>query len=205
MPQVVIYVDPTGPAPIGWSQAAGVVGDTLFTFLRQSNAPFIGIENFYPQVVLKPFRSTARHAYDIVITDPVGAQGQASIPGSVMTDDFGLEVYFRNAEKQPVKLIASGRVSLNGYVYNKGTALSPATFEVGPEGPAGPQGDTGATGAPGAPGVRGSRWYSGAGPPSMGVPDDRVDGDMWLNETNGDVWRWDAATAMWATFQGTGG
>jgi hypothetical protein len=35
------------------------------------------------------------------------------------------------------------------------------------------------------------------------IPDDRVDGDMWLDETTGDVWRWSAATSRWLAFKGT--
>jgi hypothetical protein len=57
---------------------------------------------------------------------------------------------------------------------------------------AGPVGDQG---------VRGSRWYTGPGAPGA-VPDVRVEGDMWLNETNGDVWRWDAGAGTWMAFKG---
>jgi hypothetical protein len=48
--------------------------------------------------------------------------------------------------------------------------------------------------------MRGSRWYTGAGAPAI-VPDTRVEGDMYLDESNGDVWRWDGAT--WTAFKGT--
>lgn len=204
MAQVIIHVDPTGPSPIGWAQAAGMPGDTLFAFKKQSGIPFPNIADYYPQVVLKPFTSTAKHAYDIVITDPVGATGIATIPGSVMNDNFGMEVYARNALGQPTRMLAAGRVALNGYAYTQGGPLSPATYEVGPTGATGPQGEVGPKGDTGLPGARGSRWYSGAGAPTA-VPDDRVEGDMWLNESNGDVWRWSDATAMWAPFTGTGG
>jgi hypothetical protein len=60
-------------------------------------------------------------------------------------------------------------------------------------GPRGVQGDQG---------VRGSRWYTGAGPPGI-VPDTRIEGDMYLDESNGDVWRWDEGARTWTAFKGT--
>jgi len=39
--------------------------------------------------------------------------------------------------------------------------------------------------------MRGSRWYTGAGAPDDTIPDERVIGDMYLDETTADVWRWD--------------
>jgi hypothetical protein len=50
--------------------------------------------------------------------------------------------------------------------------------------------------------VRGSRWYTGAGAPTLPAAD-RVEGDMYLDENNGDVWRWDAPTGTWMAFTGT--
>ena len=61
----------------------------------------------------------------------------------------------------------------------------------------GAKGDVGATGDPG---VRGSRWYTGAGPPAA-VPDPRVVGDMYLDESTADVWRWDGTTWLGYTRQ----
>ena len=164
MHQAVIYIDPTGPAPIGFSQAAGMPGDVRFDFKTQTNLAYPGIADLYPQLVLRPFTQYGAHACDIVINDPTGASGIATIPGSVMNDRFHAEVYERNS--------------------------------IGPTGPAGPQGATGATGDTGEAGARGSRWYTGAGPPGV-IPDVRVEGDMYLDESNGDVWRWDGATATW--------
>jgi hypothetical protein len=34
------------------------------------------------------------------------------------------------------------------------------------------------------------------------VPDSRVDGDMWLDETTGDVWRWSDTTRSWSAYRG---
>lgn len=62
------------------------------------------------------------------------------------------------------------------------------TGPTGPTGPAGSDGADGATGpagADGADGVDGSTWYHGAGAPSNGTG---IDGDYYLNTTNGDVY-----------------
>jgi len=201
MHQAVIHIDPVGPVPVGFTQAAGMPGDIKFDFKTQGNLAYTGIEDLYPQLVLRPFTRTSLHAYNIEINDPTGASGIATIPGSVMNDRCSVEVYTRNSLGQPQRMIAVGKIDLNGYSYGSSGPLSPATYEVGPSGPAGPQGPTGSQGLPGDPGVRGSRWYTGAGAPSIGVPDDRVEGDMWLNESNGDVWRWTAALG-WSAFTG---
>jgi len=203
MHQAIIHVDPTGPSPIGFAQAAGMPGDVRFDFKTQTNLAYPNIVELYPQMVLRPFTLGGAHAYDIAINDPTGASGIATIPGSVMNDNFGVEVYSRNSIGQPQRMLAYGRISLNGYAYLNTTGpLSPATYSIGPSGPAGPQGATGTPGPTGSPGARGSRWYTGAGVPSGVIPDDRVDGDMYLDETNGDVWRWTAAAATWMRFTG---
>jgi hypothetical protein len=202
MHQAVIYIDPTGAAPIGFAQAAGMPGDIRFDFKTQANLAYPNIADLYPQLVLRPFTQVQISAYDIVINDPTGASGIATIPGSVMNDRFGVEVYSRNSVGQPQKMLGVGRIDLTGYGYLSNSPLSPAVATVGPSGPAGAQGATGLPGAPGLPGARGSRWYTGAGAPGGAVPDTRVDGDMWLDETTGDVWRWDAGTSSWSAFKG---
>jgi hypothetical protein len=200
MNQVTVYVDPVGCSSIGWTQAAGMPGDTTFLFRTPSNHAYPNIADMAPQLVLKPYTSLTISAYDIVINDPTGAAGIATIPGSVMVDRFHIEVYERNALSQPVRMFATGRIALNGYAYTKTGPLAPATYSPGPSGPAGPVGATGAPGPAGDPGVRGSRWYTGAGAPNASLPDVRVTGDMYLDETNGDVWRWDGAS--WVAFKG---
>jgi hypothetical protein len=202
MHQAVVYVDPTGAAPIGFAQAAGMPGDIRFDFKTQTGLAYPDIVDLYPQLVLRPFTQTQISAYDIVINDPTGASGIATVPGSVMNDRFSAEVYSRNSIGQPQKMLAVGRIDLTGYGYISNSPLSPAAATIGPSGPAGPQGSTGAQGPTGIPGERGSRWYTGAGPPSGLVPDTRVDGDMWLDESNGDVWRWSATFSTWLTFKG---
>ena len=198
MNQVTVYVDPVGTSAIGWTQAAGMPGDTRFLFKTPGNMAYPGIAEMHPQLVLRPHTLFQLAAYDIEINDPAGAAGIASIPGSVMVDRMNIEVYERNSDLRPVRMLAVGRVEINGYGYTSTSPLSPATYSEGPAGPAGPMGPTGAVGAPG---MRGSRWYTGPGAPGA-VPDTRVDGDMYLDESTGNVWRWDAGSTTWAAFKG---
>ena len=197
MHQVTVYVDPTGHSAIGWSQAAGMPGDTRFLFRTPGNFAYPGIAEMKPQLVLRPFTTHTANAYDIDINDPTGAAGIATIPGSVMNDRMQIEVYERNSIDQPVRLLASGRVEITGYGYVSQSPLSPATYA---QGPAGPAGEDGTQGVQGEQGVRGSRWYTAAGPPTGPIPDERVNGDMYLDEVNGDGWRWDGVT--WSAFRG---
>lgn len=192
MHHATIHINPVGVSPVGFAQASGMPGDLRVNFKTQANLAYPNIAAEHPQLVLRPFTSFGAHAYDIVIDDPTGASGLATVPGSVMNDRFAVEIYTRDIELRPKRMIACGRVDLNGWAYTTQSPLSPATYSTGPMGPAGPQGPTGAQG------VRGSRWYTGAGNPSFTAD---VEGDMYLNETNGDVWRWGGAS--WARFTGT--
>ena len=195
MHQAVIYIDPTGPAPIGFAQAAGMPGDIRFDFKTQQSLAYPNVGDLYPQLVLRPFTRPDIHAYDIAINDVTGASGVATVPGSVMNDRFNVEVYSRSQYGTPQRMLAYGRVDLNGYGYMRTGPLGPASYPTGPAGPVGPVGPVGAQG------IRGSRWYTGAGAPA-GIPDERVDGDMYLDESNGDVWRWSAAASAWTAFKG---
>lgn len=191
MHHATIFMPPVGFVSIGFAQAAGLPGDIRIDFKTQANAPYTAIASQYPQLVLRPVHRIATFAYDIVIDDPSEASGVASIPGPVMGDVCGIEVYTRNSDGNPQRMIAAGRVDLTGYSYASGEKLSPATYPVGPPGP---------PGATGPAGVRGSRWYTGVGAPTS-VPGTRVEGDMWLDEATGDVWRWSDVTG-WTTFKG---
>jgi hypothetical protein len=200
MHQSTIYVNPTLPDNIGFAQAAGTPGDVRFYFKALSGLPYAEIAGLNPQLVLRPFTSGTISGYDITVDDPTGASGLAVIPASVMNDRFNIEVYTRNDLLQPQDLLACGRIDLTGYGYIAYSPLAPAAYSQGPAGPAGAPGPTGAPGVTGDPGMRGSRWYTGAGAPGGGIPDNRIEGDMWLDEMTGDVWRWSAGT--WTTFKG---
>ena len=200
MHRAVIYVDPVGPAPVGFAQAAGMPGDIRFDFKTQGNLAYPNIADLFPQLVLRPYTKPEIYAYDITIDDVTGASGLAVVPGVVMNDRFAIEVYARNSTGAPQRMLAVGRADLNGYGYVSTGPLGPASYPTGPVGPAGPVGAPGVAGPVGDPGMRGSRWYTGAGSPSA-VPDERVDGDMWLDESTGDVWRWSGPTG-WSRFRG---
>jgi hypothetical protein len=198
MHQATIFVNPTLPDEIGFAQAAGVPGDVRFYFKSPDGLPYVEIADLNPQLVMRPFTSSGAFGYDIIVNDVTGASGIATIPGSAMNDRFNIEVYTRDVEDRPLDLLACGRIDLTGYGYIKYGPLSPATYSTGPMGPAGPQGPRGIQGEQG---VRGSRWYTGVGVP-ITVPDVRMEGDMYLNESNGDVWRW--SEGSWTAFKGTG-
>ena len=155
MHHATLHIDPTGAAPIGFSQATGMPGDIRIDFKTQGNIAYPDIASLHPQLVLRPFTTSTAYAYDIVINDPTGSSGVATIPGSVMNDLFNVEVYTRNDIGQPQRMIAVGRVDLTGYAYRISDKLGEATYSVGPEGPPGPTGESG------SPGERGSRWYTG--------------------------------------------
>lgn len=192
MHQATIYIDPVSPAPIGFAQAAGMPGDIRFDFKTQGNLAYPDVGSLYPQLVMRPFTRHGVLSYDIDINDPTGASGIAVVPGVEMNDRFNIEVYSRTAGGSPLRMLACGRVDLTGYGYDRLGALGPASY---PEGPAGPVGAAGPQGAVGPQGVRGSRWYTGAGNPTA-VPDERVTGDMYLDENTGAVWRWDGLAWM---------
>jgi hypothetical protein len=196
----MIYVNPTLPDEIGFAQAAGTPGDVRFYFKAPNGLPYAEIADLNPQLVMRPFTSSGIYGYDIVVNDVTGASGIATLPASVMNDRFNIEVYTRNDQLQPQNMLACGRIDLTGYGYAIYGPLAPASYSAGPSGPAGPVGPPGRQGDPGDPGVRGSRWYTGAGAPGA-VPDLRIEGDMWLDETTGDVWRW--SSGSWGAFRGT--
>ena len=148
MHQAVIYIDPVGPAPVGFAQAAGMPGDIRFDFKTQGNLAYPNIVDLFPQLVLRPFTQSGAHACDIVINDPTGASGIATVPGSVMNDRFHAEVYSRNSIGQPQRMLASGRIDLNGYAYTQSGPLGPFSYSIGPTGPAGPRVRPGRRGFP---------------------------------------------------------
>ena len=198
MHTATIYVNPTLPDEIGFAQAAGMPGDVQFYFKGLDGMPYTDIAGLNPQLVMRPFTACGIFGYDINIHDVTGASGIATVPGSAMNDRFNIEVYTRNDQLQPQDMIACGRIDLTGYGYAIYGPLAPASYSTGPQGAPGPMGPRGVQGDPG---LRGSRWYTGAGAP-LNVPDTRIEGDMWLDETSGDVWRWSDVSG-WSAFKGT--
>src|SRR5262245_37965895 len=107
-----LYIDPVGTTKIGFAQASGMPGNFRFDFKKQTGIPYPNVDTLYPQLVLRPFTKTGVHAADIVIDDITGASGLAQVPGVVINDTFNVEVYERNADGQPQRMLATGRLSL---------------------------------------------------------------------------------------------
>lgn len=105
---------------------------------------------------------------------PAGPAGAAGTPGSVWRDGAGAPSnglgvngdYYLNDTNGDVYLKASGTYSIVANIK-------------------GPTGATGAAGANGSNGTNGSVWRDGAGAPSNSLG---VNGDYYLNDTNGDVY-----------------
>lgn len=83
-------------------------------------------------------------------------------------------------------------------------ATGPAglTGPAGPQGPAGAAGPPGGAGATGPAGTRGSMWYVAAGPPTTIAGE--LPGDMYLDNTTGDIYQIDAGTRSWKKVMGEG-
>lgn len=75
----------------------------------------------------------------------------------------------------------------NGEVWKKvDTTWTDTGFSIkGATGSTGSTGSTGATGSTGPTGTAGTKWYTGTGAPSSGTG---VDGDLYINKSNGDIY-----------------
>ncbi len=117
-----------------------------------------------------------------------GPQGAAGTPGAV----------WRNGDGPPPTNHANGDYwlnNLNGDVYKQTNGNYGVVANIkgaaGAQGPQGIQGATGpagsgtGTGTVGPAGAPGAVWRAGSGAP----PTNNVDGDFWLNNLNGDVYR----------------
>lgn len=129
---------------------------------------------------------------------PTGADGAAGVVGSVWRngngvpsntlgvdndyylDDVTGDVYLRSGGAYSVQTNIKGATGATGATGSAGAAGT-----QGIQGPAGPTGADGAAGASGVDGAAGSVWRSGVGSPSNGLG---VDGDYYLNTSNGDVY-----------------
>lgn len=64
---------------------------------------------------------------------------------------------------------------------------------TGPQGPAGPIGSTGPQG------IRGATWWVDSNAPTTHVFTGLIDGDLYLDNVNFEVWSWDAGTSTWTS------
>lgn len=134
-------------------------------------------------------------------TGPIGLTGSTGAPGPANSLSIGTvtssttpsATITGSSPNQTLNLVlAKGDTGATG---NTGaTGATGLTGATGPQGIQGVKGDTGATGATGPTGAagangtngtNGTKWYEGAGAPST----THVDGDFYLNTTNGDVYQ----------------
>lgn len=184
--QQIIDVNPIEPVRIGFRQAHGAAFRCDFTFLTP------GAVDEFPQLVFRPRSKGGASAYDLVTDNPAAGTAHVDVPGVFFNDPNGyiVELYTRDAEGHPTRLIAHGEMALTGGAYAYDGPLGPASLPTGPVGPAGPAGVAGQPGPAGAPG---SIWTTGIGAP---VTAGSVTGDMYLDTATGNVWRWTGAS--WA-------
>ena len=190
------------PGDLSLRHPFGVDLDLAIAFRDQHDAP-VDPAPIWPQLALLPRSRGGVYAYDIETTSSAGGTAQVSIPGAALTDrsGYGLELYLRAANAVPgdpplpVGLAAQGVLRLQGSAYQRYGPLAPISVPVvtGPTGPQGPQGE--ASTVPGPTGQRGSVWTTGPGDPV--VMGGELPGDMFLDETTGNVWQFDTATG-WA-------
>lgn len=194
-----IIVNDYEPVNLSVRALKGVALDLRVRMIDLANAPIDPTARF-PQLVLFPRAGGGVRPYDMEPYDAVNGVSVARIPGSDLQDarGYNLELYLREANpvpedpELPSQLAATGEVVLRGGAHSHVGPMSNINIPVvvGPPGPAGEQGEQGDTGAPGAPGQRGATWFTGTGDPSItGI--ELVPGDMYLDNSNGSVWRWE--------------
>jgi len=199
MTSAVINLNPVEPAPLSIRHPLGTTLDLSLSFHDQQDG-VVDPTPLYPQLALMPRSRGGMYAYAME-TSPTEAS--VTIPGAALLDPSGysIELYQRQENEVPgdppvpVALMATGVLALQGRAYIRMGPLGQIEVPVitGPQGPVGPQGIQGIPGEPGEPGEDGQRgavWTTGPSTPI--VLGGEIDGDMYLNETNGDVWRFEA-------------
>lgn len=187
------------PAPLSMRHPLGINLDLNVTMRDQSGDP-IDLATSYPQFVLLPRSRGGVYPYDMtVLTNTVGI-ASVSVPGTSLVDERGynIELYSRHDNvvpgdpSIPTGLVARGTLITEGSAYMTEGPLNLINIPV-VVGPAGPIGPMGAPGPVGSTGSRGSVWFTGSGFPTD--PGGLLVGDMYLDESNGDVYRFNGS--MW--------
>jgi hypothetical protein len=205
-----IVVNPIEPALLSARVALGVPFDLHLSFRRQDGLTPVDPNTLMSQLALLPRSARQVWAYDVTTSNSYEGTATVSVPGTVLVDPngYGIELYQRRAALNPtdppvaVGLLAKGVLRLEGSAYMQMGPLGMVNIPVvvGPPGPPGLSvtGPAGPIGSPGPSGQRGSIWTTGVGSP--GAVGTELTGDMYLDESNGDVWRFDGATWMRGTF-----
>jgi len=176
-----ITVNNVEPAMLSARIPLGVNLD-LAVKMKTQRGETIDQTSLYPQLILLPRSHGGAMPFDMEI-DTVDQSSRALVHGSFLTDVVGynLELYQREAGTPPVPvgLLAKGHLATEGSAYTgfKGALIIVPPVVVGPPGPPGPTG------------ARGSIWFSGTGAPVSVIG--AIEGDMYLDETTGDVYRFE--------------
>lgn len=113
----------------------------------------------------------------------------AAVNGQVVTWDAVRRAWvprdFEGTVSVNVGSTTTGAPGSSAAVTNSGTPEAVVLDFTIPRGDVGAPGSPGSPGAPGSPGTPGAVWYAGSGAPSGGLG---VNGDFYLNATNGDVY-----------------
>ena len=193
-----IVVNDVEPAVLSMRAPTGLEFILGIKFLKQNKDP-IDLATLLPQLVLLPRSTGGVFATDVVTVDGQLGYGKAQIPATALVDRAGynLELYQRvpaiapEDPPYPTGLLAKGALILEGSSYQGWSPLAPIIVPVitGPQGPQGaPGADSTVPGPVGPKGQRGSIWTTGVGNPV--ATGSEVEGDMYLDEGNGNVWRW---------------
>ena len=185
-----IVVTGIEPAPLSLRWPLGINLDLKVKMIRQNGT---AIDPTHSQFVLLPRSKGGAYPHDMEAFDVPGGIASIEIPGLFLQDPLGynIELYTRRENSPitdpliPTGLAAKGVLVTEGSAYTQNGPLAMINIPV----------ITGPPGPPGEQGVRGSVWTTGSGDPTM--QGNEQTGDMYLNEFNGDVWRYDGGAAMW--------
>lgn len=191
----IIDLSPVEPARIGFRMARGEKFREEF-FFKKIDGSIADITGLSPVLVFLPKSKPGAWGYDLDVADPKTGYGFVDVNGTFFNDPNGYrcELYSRDDLGRPIELLAVGEVAMTGSAYSYDGPLGPMTLPQGPIGPPGPEGPEG---IPGPTGQRGSIWLTGTTAPDQ---PGEVEGDMWLDTTTGNVWRWDQSvgpSGMW--------
>jgi hypothetical protein len=199
-----IYLTGIEPAPLSLRHPLGTSLDLMLTMKSQRDTP---VDPTLTQFVLLPRSHGGIYAYDMQAYDVANGIARVEINGTAFTDmaGYGIEVYARQPNPSgeptdppvPTALIAQGTMAMQGIAHQKMGPLGMISVPT-VTGPAGPTGATGAVGPTGDTGQRGSVWYTGTSDP--GTIAGQLVGDMYLNETTGDVWRFNGEIWLRGSF-----
>jgi hypothetical protein len=187
-----IVLNDVEPAAIALRHPLGINLDLRVKMQKQNGA---AADPALAQFVLMPRSKGGVYPYDMGVYDQVNGIVDVHVPGTSLTDvsGYNIEIYSRKANTVPgdpplpTGLIARGVLVTVGSAYKSEGPLNLINVPV-VIGPTGPQGEKG---------TRGSMWFTGNGDPTLGGV---MEGDMYLDETTGNVWRYSGTTWVKGVF-----